>query len=122
MNTLSWLIYLSEICGSLNNIFAGIAFVGFTLIGVIWFGNVVIADKSVSWPAGKYFPIIPMLAMFMAAVIPSKNTLMLIAASQYGEKVLESKAVKELTDPALDLVKNWIENENERIKASRAKK
>lgn len=120
MNSLSWLIYLSEICGSLSNVFTGIAVVGFVLIGIIWFGHAVIAERS--WPAGKYLLIIPMLAMFMAAVIPSKNTVMLIAASQYGEKVLESKAVKELTDPALDLVKNWIETENERIKASRTKK
>ena len=79
---------------------------------------VTMINDGVIWKNGKYWILIPIASLFIGSFIPSKQTVMMIAASQYGEKILESRAVKELTDPALDLLKNWITSENEKMKSA----
>lgn len=89
---------------------------GLVMAAVIYL--VTMVNDGVIWKNGKYWVLIPITALFIGSFIPSKQTVMMIAASQYGEKILESRAVKELTDPALDLLKNWITSENEKIKST----
>ena len=116
MNSLSWLIYLSELVSHLGSFFNTVGFAGLIIVAGVYLTTLI--NDGVVWKNGKYWILIPIGALFIGSFIPSKQTVMMIAASQYGEKILESRAVKELTDPALDLLKNWIISENEKIKAS----
>lgn len=43
--------------------------------------------------------------------IPSKQTMILIAASEVGEKLADNQKVGQIIDPSLDLLKTWIEKE-----------
>jgi hypothetical protein len=120
MNSLSWLIYLSEVTGSISGVFAGLSAFGFVVVIFGFILHMVIKEQI--WPDGKYWVLIPIAAMFISAVIPSKKTVMMIAASEYGEKIIKSKAVEELADPAMDLLKTWIASENARLKAATTEK
>lgn len=95
MNGLSWLIYGSEVAGNLRVA----AIIGLAAGGVVGF---IMPPKGAEWfeapPFGGFTRRGPWLAIAAAAAllvaVPSKNTIMLIAASQVGETVLASKDVQ----------------------------
>jgi hypothetical protein len=46
-----------------------------------------------------------------AIVIPTRDTIMMIAASEYGETALKSDDVQEIVNPAKQILKKWIEDQ-----------
>jgi hypothetical protein len=49
-------------------------------------------------------------------LIPSKNTLLLIAASEYGETLVKHENVSKIVDPSLEFLSTWIKQETESLK------
>jgi hypothetical protein len=43
--------------------------------------------------------------------IPKRDTIMMIAASEFGEDVLKSNYVQEIVNPAKQILKKWIEDQ-----------
>lgn len=103
MNELSWLLYLAELSESLATIFVIIGFV--LLVATVFLGIMSFQyreeyhssddhNKSVRLRCRRYaigFGIICFILLIFAAVLPSKNTVYAIAASEMGEHVLDSK-------------------------------
>ncbi len=125
MNKLSWLIYLMQVSENLSigaMIFLIIGTVGATLAGLFCFLNSVFDDKREGWDtwvqimtrAGAW---ILLVLFIVATMLPSRQTLTLIAASEIGEKLTNSDGVKSVVDPGLDLLKAWIRRETERLSA-----
>lgn len=56
------------------------------------------------------------------ALTPDKNTLTLIAASEISEKVLANKDVRDVLDPSVQYLKNWIQGELTKQKDAMQKK
>ena len=48
--------------------------------------------------------------------IPNRSTVLLIAASEMGEKVLNHPKVEQVIDPSIDLITTWMKNETAEIK------
>lgn len=48
--------------------------------------------------------------------IPSRSTILLIASSEMGEKVLNHPKVEQVVDPSIDLITTWMKNETAEIK------
>lgn len=48
--------------------------------------------------------------------IPNRSTVLLIAASEMGEKVLNHPKVEQVVDPSIDLITSWMKNETAEIK------
>ena len=48
--------------------------------------------------------------------IPNRSTVLLIAASEMGEKVLNHPKVEQVMDPSIDLITSWMKNETAEIK------
>jgi formate hydrogenlyase subunit 3/multisubunit Na+/H+ antiporter MnhD subunit len=136
MNTLSWLIYLADICDNLNKFFAIIGVLQL-LGGLILFGVYAnyMADKEF-WRGRrgesqeikqKYnkivyaIPLVGLIMIFFSTLIPDKNTVMYIAASEYGQSIIMNKQVQDLTNPAFELLKEWIKNETIKINNSEKK-
>jgi hypothetical protein len=44
--------------------------------------------------------------------------MLLIAASQVGERVLSSESVQSVVDPSVDLLRTWITQETNRLRAN----
>jgi hypothetical protein len=55
--------------------------------------------------------IIFLAAIILSTVIPKRDTIMMIAASEYGETVLKSDNVQEIVNPAKQILKKWIEDQ-----------
>jgi len=49
-------------------------------------------------------------------LLPSKDTILLIAASEMGEKLIKHENVSKIVDPSLEFLSIWIKNETENLK------
>lgn len=103
VNSLSWMIYLADVTGGLNSL-AGFVGGGATIIFAVWpWRNQWMDDfhngEGVR-PAPKRLVAIALGAFLIAAILPSSSTIYAIAASEMGEKALNTqtggKAVKAL--------------------------
>jgi len=61
----------------------------------------------------------------LASIIPNRETVLLIAASEIGDRVMNSEKmakvgdrVGSVVDPGIDLLKTWIEQQTQTIKKS----
>jgi hypothetical protein len=120
MNSLSWLIYLSDVLPSVASTAGSLAvFLGLTLTVLLFFLFMWKITEKTEFPVNMPRKSLISLFVFLVTisiVIPSRNTILLIAASEYGEKVIES----EVGGQALRILKNKlseIELEQTRKKA-----
>lgn len=108
MNELSWLVYLADVCNTLDNLFFIVMFV-FGLGWLAWFivgflQSYENADPKVwaMWRKIGYSVLLPgfLTGTILGSIIPGKDTIYAIAASEMGETALNSetgsKAVKAL--------------------------
>lgn len=119
MNKLSWLIYLSGSFDMLQAILQSILVVMtlLTLVSIIA-ASFSFADGREEEDAFykiwmKYIP--KMLTSFgvmflLLLVVPSGETVRLIAASEVGQQVLESKRVQGIVDPAVAYIEQWLKD------------
>jgi hypothetical protein len=136
MNSLSWLIYLAKVSGDLSSTVQtfltinGVVLVVGLVIGLLVFA--IIADSYglsafdnhneefvfiQDW-FKKYkkfmktlmvtFPIF----MIIGSILPDKKTVLLIAASQISEEIINNPKVQGIIDPSIDLLKSWIKLQN----------
>lgn len=109
MNSLSWFLYFADVLPSFAHLCGGISIVGFCFLG--FFTLVMIVNdegipagwkKTLQWgiPVGT-------VLILVGTLIPEKNTLYAIAASEMGEKVVESK----LGQKAQQALEAWIDNQ-----------
>lgn len=123
MNTLSWLLYLSEVVGRIGNatsavaVFGGIAGVFLFVVGRIipwtdWSWDNEETKKSKrearekAGNVGRSLIFIAVVCLMIAAVTPSKQTIYLIAASEAGEVVVKSDEAKEIMSGLRDIIKD----------------
>ena len=124
MNSLSWLIYMAQVLTSLGNLFIGIAFLAF--VGV--FAGIIMALLVTSYEREKdSFAIINRngrttlswsVPLFVVSVLlgnglPNKDTLYAIAASQLGERIVQSGEAKELANDAYVALRAWLKKQTE---------
>ena len=107
MNSLSWFLYFADVVHSVA------AVLGITSL-FISFGILAVAAARAEDGECTFFHTarwlwVPFLGLLLACLIPSKNTLYAIAASQMGEKVVESA----IGQKALKAVEVWIDGQLE---------
>lgn len=131
MNTLSLLIYLSGVTGTLGGFLLLITCL-FGIMGgvslVIWLfahdetdsnhfrltGEALEGRRDTrkrAWGWFWRFVGLFVLAGTLQAFVPSRQTVLLIAASEMGERVLNHERVNQVIDPGIDLLKTWMEKE-----------
>lgn len=113
MNTLSWLLYLADVADSAKPMMGFIAFMsGFAGgVGVIIFWIISGIEQLPKAPAAIVTVVWALIAFPSAALailIPSKDTIYLIAASEAGEVVVKSDEAKEIMSGLRDIIKDQI--------------
>ena len=110
MNSLSWLLYLADVVSKLSVISIVVTGISLTIV-FIWF--LVPTDDGEARTAAK-FAIGALVAAVIAALLPSKETVYAIAASEMGEELLKTPTAAKATK-ALDawLDKQIAENTNQ---------
>lgn len=113
MNTLSLYVYLIDVFASLKPTFYVFAFM--SIIGAFFFG--VVSDTAPSSEkeylikyAKRFIFAIPIL-LVLAALVPNRDTMYLMAASEVGEEVIMNPEVAE----TMGKVKTILDQELDRI-------
>ena len=138
MNNLSILIYLSGVTGDLGNFLTFVTIV-FGILGVVslvvWLvhhdetnsayvplqGDALagVRDKrKTAWGWFWCFCGLMVLTGSLASLVPSRQTVLLIAASEMGERVLNHPRVNQVIDPGIDLLTTWMEKEKHELQKS----
>ena len=138
MNNLSILIYLSDVTGNLGNFLTFVAVV-FGILGVVslivWLvshdetdtyyrrleSDVLASRRETRKTAWRWFWCFYGLKVFtggLANLVPSRQTVLLIAASEMGERVLNHPRVNQVIDPGIDLLTTWMEKEKHELQTS----
>jgi hypothetical protein len=126
MNNLSWFLYLTQVADGAKVficVTSGLALlaVGITAIPAC------IGKFDSDMGTGKFYDdiwrplarkIIPgaLALIFIANLIPDRRTFLLIAASEIGDRALNSESVKDVVSPGVDLLKTWIKRETDKLK------
>lgn len=140
MNYLSWLIYLANITGNLSGfaIFITVIFGVACAIAILtalihlqstdsrgyeYTPKTLEANAVVAKTARRYawmFFCGMTLAGTFAAIMPSRQTVLLIAASQIGEQVVNHQRVQTVIDPSIELLQTWIAQQTASIRRDMA--
>lgn len=115
MNELSTLVYIANVAGNIQPFLVTLTIVCacVTVIGlIVWAVYVAECNKEDDgriWPKWWIFACLAVLFGFAATIIPSQQTIYLIAASQAGEQILQLEEVQDLGGEAADLARVSIE-------------
>ena len=123
MNSLSWFLYWIDVMNSISGVLTIISILLIASIIVLWFacsfrleGGGREEKDLVRRSRSKWTWRFSMLALFCALVacfLPSKGTMYAIAASQVGERVAQSEAVKGIANDATKALQIWIKKQIE---------
>lgn len=121
MNSLSWLIYFAGLVHSLIFITVVVSIVCFSiwtmvrLFFILDHERMITKEDQEQLPSGNYL-IVGFICAGIASFLPSKNTVMLIAASEVGQRLVTSQQVVDVVDPSIELLKMWIKKETGALK------
>lgn len=115
MNDLSWLIYAAEVAGNVSAL-CGIVAIGGGMAIALLSGLLAVAAGCDDAPAGSWkVPLrylwVVALAAVVATLIPSKNTIYMIAASEIGETVVTSPDAIEMMNDLKAIIKSKIKEQ-----------
>jgi hypothetical protein len=139
MNNLSLVIYLAEVIPNIGGIFLFTTI--FSVIVTVISGIVYLVSRTEAYESErmghKHFrlqeeknaalgarifrwaTVAFCVSVIPANIIPKRDTIMMIAASEFGETALKSDDVQEIVNPAKKILKNWI---NDQLAQSEKKK
>ena len=130
MNTLSWYIYLIGLVESVTVLFGFIMFVSIAatlIIFLVYISSVdhldedddrLIAYRKLAFTRFKISVSVFAISSLICIFTPSRQTLILIGASEFGERIMKSEAVNSIVDPSFNLLKTWIEQQTKSIEQS----
>lgn len=118
MNNLSWFLYFADVLPSLSSLsgVAGLVFTAFFIVYVIfvvssetWPCNSVeenqrVLDREKNLPSKFKWLSVPLFLFVLAVLIPSKETIYLIAGSEAGEAVVTSEEGQEILSDIREVV------------------
>ena len=111
MNNLSIVIYLADVIPALGVLFGVFAILsGFIML----FATFAYGEKDMVDTSVKIFrcaAVVFCVSFVLNTIIPGHDTIMMIAASEYGESALKSDDVKEMVNPVKQILKNWINDQ-----------
>lgn len=126
MNMVSWFLYGSDLVDKIGNFCFAVLITG-VFVGIMGliFGPMILMmleDTEITSAqiarAVKTAAIVWCCAAVLYVFIPSKNTLYAIAASEVGEKVVQSEAVQGIASDAQKALAQWIKRQIEPEKKS----
>lgn len=105
MNNLSWMLYLADVLPSFAGALGAVCVI--TIIGYCIARIVCIADRFEWRFAGYWLPTAALATALVTALVPSREAIYLIAASEAGEQALESPEMQK----ARKVINNWLDKQ-----------
>jgi hypothetical protein len=116
MNTLSWFVYLMDVISNVGVFFAivagvfGIPVIVGAFLFVVSAGEIT-DDVPKFWRLMRLGIVSSLVAILISCAIPEKKTMYAIAASEFGERVVNSERVQGIVDPGLKFVETWLKDQ-----------
>ncbi len=117
MNSLSWFLYLADIVGNIGVVcgivifVAGLASIGFLFMTAVNGGAFASSkEKEYSAIGYKYFKrclLVLLISASIGSLLPNKNTMYAIAASEMGEEAVKSK----IGQKSLQALEQWLDSQ-----------
>lgn len=118
MNSLSWLIYLAGVLGNLQTMLIMLAaFIVVSVVISIIAMNIDHENEDDEWlfPSQRWF-IIAIMSALAASILPSKDTMYAIAASEVGGKIAQTEMAQETANDAMLALRAWLKKQQEPTK------
>lgn len=120
MNSLSWFIYLTQVTDSIGTGAAILGGVGlfsfvFVVMAIGWLVEDGKLTKAQAFSYGRTVFFVSVSLLTVSALLPSRQTMLLIAGSEMGERLVKSESVNSVVNPGVDLLKTWIKRETEKL-------
>ena len=117
MNSVSWFIYIAQVSNSMGMMFIALGSIGVAACGIHAFARTMCAsmeDETFKpiFPQARYVAL-TILLLVIGNMMPAQNTMYAIAASQVGEKIINSEAVRGVADDASLALQQWIRRQIE---------
>jgi hypothetical protein len=113
MNSLSWFLYLAEALGTLGRLAGAFSVLGFFIFSAVcfwWLMWKVDGDKAdIPKPPVKLVGGLWVFMLTLHVLVPSPDTIYLIAGSQAGEAVVTSEAGQEILNDIQEVIKYQLE-------------
>ncbi len=106
MNSLSWFLYFAGMAASVSMFFTLFGFLTLTVLGFVS----VYAWLEDNNPKYLKWNLVPVLLIAVAVLIPSKDTMYAIAASELGEEVVKSA----IGQKSIKAIEQWIDSQLEK--------
>lgn len=123
MNMISLFLYSIDVIPTLSHVIGWVTVVLASLMVTITFLCSINSSSEEDFRTNfsKYAK--PLIKYIVAGtiifvVIPTKQTMVLIAASEMGERLVKSQQVQAILDPSLELLQTYIKKETENLKKS----
>lgn len=136
MNSLSWFVYLIQVIPTFGAVTLTATIISLILYFIFWIARAIQYDGCYDRQSREYYEEVtkksiktiqkPLIYIFCISLIltvflPKKETMVLIAASEVGEKVFASQTIKNIIDPSLELLQEWIKQELNQFKKAEKK-
>lgn len=112
MNNLSWMLYLADVVGNFQGLLIGFSIV-LALGGVVWaVANTLFseeADAQLIASKLRYVPYLFVGTTILATLLPSSNTIYMIAGSEATEAVVTSEEGKEILNDIKEVIKHQLD-------------
>ena len=117
MNSLSWFLYTIDVIANVNALATGFLIATVTAWAVLNVAALATEGEVLEWPDYKKWWTRGVLIIagcgLLVSVLPSKNTMYAIAASQAGEQVVKSETVQGIASDATRALHQWIKKQIE---------
>jgi hypothetical protein len=137
MNTLSWFIYFIGVVPALKGVMIAVAILSGIALGLVILSHMFNRSDTyseqekenfdeISAPVYRYwrkvFVWILCVSVPITVFVPNQKTMILIGASEFGEKMIMSEKAQKLLDPSYQLLEAWINEELKKLKEGNNKK
>ncbi len=121
MNSLSWLVYGMQVFTNLGVLLAIVG--GFVCVWLLFWGFCALCNDDQKAPLSithfvkrfKQLIWVPVVCFTMLIFMPNERTMYLIAASEVGDRIVNSQKVQSIVDPGSEYLKTWLKKETERL-------
>ena len=125
MNSLSWLIYLASVTDELQHSWEGI-FIIMLFVTIMMSGLflLIVLIHEEEFPFYKTYmkwaaPLL-IVSFLFSNLLPKKEMIMLIAASEFGDRIMTQQKIGErIVDPSINLLQEWIKKQTEELTAKK---
>ncbi len=111
MNSVSWFLYAADVLSALG-VFGTVCMLG-TLVTMVFVTAFQICEREESPRFLRWALPLWIFAGVIICLIPSKNTMYAIAASEVGEKIVKSETVQGIASDATKALQQWIKKQIE---------